>query len=208
MTKTLPEIAKSILERRNRMTFAIMPGEIRNDIGPDGVSEALSRRWLVPDTESGFLCAASDLATISEMRKLAEMPPEQWKPDALPVAESHDLAIAHTKRGHLIVEIAAPMTGQPSPGLSSVAQPGAPQPQPIAAPSSQPNAAQPYQVGVSVATAREGARAQGVIEKLLPDGRFQVGFPPGQPKPSGDNIFSKEELSAVPAAPGAPAAVS
>src|SRR5689334_202852 len=107
--KTKPEIAKAILERRNRMTHVIMPGDINAAIGADGVSEALKNRWLVPDTDSGYLCATNDLKLVEEMRKLAEIPPDQYKPEAIPVRESHDLAVRHSKR---LTEVTAPGTGQ------------------------------------------------------------------------------------------------
>lgn len=197
MSKTKPEIAKAILERRNRMTHVILPGEITAEIGPDGVAEALKQRWLVPDVEEGYLCVSRDLGVIAEMRKLAEMKPEQYAPEALPVAESHDLAIGHTKRR--LNEVAAPMTGAPSPGLASTGQPQAPQaPQP---PQGVPGSDMP--VGTKVTVARQGRSSSGVIEKLLPDGRFQVGFPEGE-RPTGDPIFSKEEVSVMPTTPNRP----
>ena len=51
-------------------------------------------------------------------------------------------------------------------------------------------------VGSQVTVARQGVRANGVIEKLMPDGRYQVGFPATvTSRPQGDNIYSKEEIS-------------
>lgn len=199
---TKPEIAKAILERRNRMSQVIMPGDMNSSLGPDGLREALALRWLVPDLDEGFLCVTSDPHLIEDMRKLADMKPEQWKPEAIPVAESHDAALLHSRRTRSLNEIAAPMTGGSSPGLSTVAQPQAPQaPQPPQGQPGQP----PFGIGSNVMVARQGVKSQGVIEKLNPDGRFQVGFPQGQAKPTGDNIYSKEELSLVPASPQSPA---
>ncbi len=123
MSKTQPEIAKAILERRNRMTHVILPGDMNAAIGPDGLREALQQRWLVPDMDEGYLCVTNDLGKLAEMRKLADMKPEQYKQEVIPVAESHDMALLHTRRAHPINEISAPMTGQPSPGLTSVSQP-------------------------------------------------------------------------------------
>jgi hypothetical protein len=201
MSKTKPEIAKALLERRNRMTHVILPGEITAEIGPDGVAEALKERWLVPDLDEGFLCVSKDLGVIDEMRRLAEMKPEEYKVEAIPVAESHGLSLLHTKRGHQLHEIAAPMTGAPSPGLASTGQPA-----PAAAVGSVPpmGAQQsPYVVGSPVTVARQGKSSNGVIEKLLPDGRFQVGFADGQPQ-QGNNVFSKEEVNLVPTSPQRP----
>lgn len=196
------------------MTHVILPGDINAAIGPDGVAEALKERWLVPDTDSGYLCATNDLAKIEEMRKLAEIEPEKYKPEAIPVTESHDPCLMHSRRRHVIQEIAAPMTGKDSPGLSAIAQPPqsapiAPVPAPApAAPAPAPQAPPAGQaqggagIGMPITVSRGGMSASGVIEKLLPDGRFQVGFANGQQgKPPGDNIYSKEEVSTVPGAP-------
>jgi hypothetical protein len=150
MSKTKPEIAKAILERRNRMTHVIMPGEINAEIGPDGVREALDQRWLVPDTDSGFLCATNDLGKIEEMRALANMKPEEYKVEPILVPESHDATLLHTKRQRRINEIAAPMTGGQSPGLTAVAQPnaaGAAAPAPSATSPTPPPAAGPGKGG-------------------------------------------------------------
>ena len=203
MSKTKPEIAKALLERRNRMTHVVLPGEITAEIGPDGVAEALKQRWLVPDPDEGFLCVSRDLGVIDEMRRLAEMKPEEYKVEAIPVTESHGLSLLHTKRSHLLHEIAAPMTGAPSPGLSSTAQPAAAPAAPVGPvpPGGAPQS--PYTVGSPVTVARQGRSSSGVIEKLLPDGRFQVGFPSGQSQP-GTNVFSKEEVNLAPTSPQRP----
>jgi hypothetical protein len=197
MSKTKPEIAKAILERRNRMTPVILPGEITAEIGPDGVSEALRERWLVPDVDSGFLCATNDLAVLDEMRKLAQMKPEEYKVDPVPVPESHDSVLLHSKRPHPINEIAAPMTGTPSPGLGTLGQPQSTQPPNPAA--GQGTGGIP--VGTSVTVARQGVKATGMIEKLLPDGRYKIGFSGQEAKPPGDDIFGKDEMTVVPANP-------
>lgn len=197
MNKTPNEICKAILERRNRMTHVILPGEIMAVIGPEGVSEALRQRWLVPDTDSGYLCATNDLAKVAEMQRIAEMKPEQFSGQELPVAESHGLSLLHTRRSHTINEIAAPMTGGGSPGLSSIGEPS----QQTSQPQSTGSTGSP-QVGTNVTVARQGVKATGVIEKLMPDGRYQVGY--GQDvrqKPPGDNIFGKDEMTVVPSTP-------
>lgn len=148
-------------------------------------------------TTAASLCATNDLGKIEEMRKLAAMKPEEYKLPPIQVLESHDATILHTKRQHPIHEIAAPMTGGASPGLSTLGQP-----QPPAAPQQptrQPNDTLP--VGASVTVARGGRPSSGVIEKLLPDGRYQLAFADQAQKPPGDNVFSKEEMTVVPGNP-------
>ena len=212
--KTKSEIAKALLERRSRMTHVILPGEITAELGPDSVAEALKNHWLMPDTDTGFLCVSQDRNIIEEMIKAAG-PTEEAKPQSGPDASGgHGLSLLHTHRSHAIHEIAAPATGQPSPGLSSISQPqSAPAPMP---PPQPPQAAPPtpmaqpsqsgYSVGMPVSVARQGMKSVGVIEKMMPDGRFQVGFAADQKKPQGDNVFGKDEVSLVPSAPhGQPA---
>lgn len=194
MSKTKPEIAKAILERRNRMTHVVIPGDIHEAIGADGVAEALKERWLVPDTDSGYLCVTNDLVKIEEMRTLAEMKPEQYAPEAVSVTESHEVSLFHTKRR--LHEIAAPGTGHPAPGLTTLGQPPV-APQAPAAPQGQTDDGFP--IGTPVTISRQGRSANGMIEKLLPDGRYKLGFGADQGgRPPGDDIFSKDEMTVVP----------
>lgn len=219
MTKN--EIAKVILERRARMTHVIIPGEINSVIGADGVSEALRDRWLVPDTDSGYLCVTNEPHKVQEMIELAGSKPEDaLKAAPILVTDSHDISLAHTKRRHLVQEIAAPGTGQPSPGLSSIAEPQPPMnpAQPPVAGTAAPVApaapaapiaaggggggAPGLAVGSAVTVARQGVAANGVIEKLLPDGRYSIGYGADvRSKPPGDNVFSKDEMTLVPRHP-------
>lgn len=207
MTKN--EIAKVILERRARMTHVIVPGEINAVLGPDGVAEALQSRWLVPDTDSGYLCVTNDPSKVDEMMKLVDTKPEDaLKAAPILVTDSHNLSLLHTNRRHAIHEVAAPGTGAPAPGLSTISQPqpppqqmAAPAPQAAAAPAPAPQGGQ-MGVGMPVTVARQGITANGVIEKLMPDGRYSVGYPADvKQRPPGDNVFSKDEMTLVPSNP-------
>jgi hypothetical protein len=53
--KTTKEIAQIVLERRARMNPTVMQGEMQTVLGEEGLSEALNRRWLIADYESGYL---------------------------------------------------------------------------------------------------------------------------------------------------------
>lgn len=200
-TIKLPEIAKALLERRNRLSHVILPGEIRGAIGGDGLAEALAQRWLVPDTDNGCLCVTNDLKVIAEMRIMSDMSPDAFKPQELPVAHSHDMSVAHSKRLH---EIAAPGTGKPAPGLSSVGQPAqapAAPAQPVPAARGgvpAPNAAAPN-VGDPVVVAENGRQFTGTIQSVGPDGRFTLSF--GNERPANPSkAYAKEEMRVI--APG------
>ena len=70
---SINEIAKLILNlRENRMTGFIMAGVVREELGFDGYSEALRRRWIEPDMEqSGMVTISNNLNTVAEIRQLA-----------------------------------------------------------------------------------------------------------------------------------------
>lgn len=192
---TLPEIAKAILERRNRMTHVVLKGEIQASIGADGLGEALKHRWLVPDYDGGNLCVTNDLHALNEMQTISEMSPEQFKGQPLPVAESHGAVIAHANR-RAINEIAPPATGKPSPGLSTVQPPSA------AVPAGARTNLGPG-VGDPVAVAENGRQFTGTIKAVGQDGRYTVSF--GNERPVNPNkTYTKEELRAMTpgAAPG------
>lgn len=69
---TLPQIAAVIMDRRNKMNPIVMIGEMQQALGPDGFSEALNRRWLIPDITSGHLSISEHQGVIDELRALAE----------------------------------------------------------------------------------------------------------------------------------------
>jgi hypothetical protein len=48
-------VARKLHERRFRPNPVMTTGELLNLIGSDGMQEALERRWLVPDQDTGFL---------------------------------------------------------------------------------------------------------------------------------------------------------
>jgi hypothetical protein len=48
-------VARKLHERRYRPNPVMTTGELLNLIGSDGMQEALDRRWLVPDADTGFL---------------------------------------------------------------------------------------------------------------------------------------------------------
>ena len=115
--KTIQEIASVLIERRSRATPIILPGEMIAAIEPEGMQEALQRRWVVPDMDSGNLMVTTDLSKLREMQEAASTPPVETK-----VAESAcaGYAVDHANRPHLwLHEIAAPATGKPGPALTA-----------------------------------------------------------------------------------------
>jgi len=66
------DIAKTVLERRTRMSPIVFQGEMHEVLGADGLAEALQRRWLIPNQESGYLQVTNDEGVVEEMKKLQE----------------------------------------------------------------------------------------------------------------------------------------
>lgn len=65
------QIAATLIERRKRPNPVVFQGEILSAIGSDGLSEALARRWLVPNHDTGYLQFSPDEGVMLEMRQMA-----------------------------------------------------------------------------------------------------------------------------------------
>jgi hypothetical protein len=208
--KTTKEIAQIVLERRARMNPTVMQGEMLNVLGQDGLSEAINRRWLIPNYESGYLQVSNHETAVNEMQEIAALPEPTAQPDQL--GESRNIAMQHAIRARadileasVLSEISAPATGRPAPGFASAP--------PAAAPtSSAPPAATggSYGIGDDVAVVENGKTFQGKVQ-MNHGGRFKVSFGGGE-RPA-DRDYAPDELRRVapgqpgqPAQPGAPAA--
>lgn len=205
MMKTTKEIAQIVLERRARMNPTVMQGEMQTVLGDDGLSEAINRRWLIADYESGYLQVSNHDTAVNEMRELAAMPDPEPEPDRL--GESRSVSVMHAARNapslmeaNVLSEIAAPGTGRPSPGFSSAPAPATPT---SAAPPANPNNAN-YGIGDDVAVVENGRTFQGKVQTSN-GGKFKISFGGGE-RPA-DRDYAPTELRRVnPAAPGQAAA--
>jgi hypothetical protein len=189
--KTTQEIAQTILDRRNRMNPVIMNGEMIASLGAEGMQEALQRRWLVPDTETGHLQVSNDLASVEELRTAAGTPaPKQV--ESVVVDETHNIALSHAHRN--IDELLAPGTGhdnsapfRPRIPNSPVASPAAP-----AAPAAAPGAAPAAGIGDEVLVAEGGKTYTGTIGAVGNDGKFKLTF--GMEKPPVTRDYGQNEF--------------
>lgn len=208
--KTTKEIAQIVLERRARMNPTVMQGEMLTVLGEEGLSEALSRRWLVPNFESGYLQVSNHEMAVNEMREQAALPEPTPEPDRL--GESRNISIQHSIRARanimeasVLSEIAAPGTGRPSPGFSGAPAPATPMSSaPVPPPSAAPGgAAGSYNIGDDVAVVENGKSFQGKVQTNN-GGRFKVSFGGGE-RPA-DRDYAPNELRRVvqPGQPGAP----
>ena len=74
------QIAQTLLGRRNSLSPVVMQGEMRDQLGSDGYSEAMRLGWLFPNYETGELHISSQQAVINDMRKVAESVTEAAQP--------------------------------------------------------------------------------------------------------------------------------
>jgi hypothetical protein len=210
--KTLKEIATIILERRQRMNPTVMQGEMNAVLGEDGLGEAIARRWLVPNYESGYLQISPSGNIVEEMQELAAMPDPTPVVDNL--SESRNLCQQHAIRGRaeigeatFLSEIAAPATGRPSPGFVQAAAPGTPT-SPAPAPAAPVAAAAPAApagpggaaagggnaVGEDVSVVQDGKAYQGKIASVN-NGRYRLSFAgPARPQ---DRDYAANEINRV-----------
>jgi hypothetical protein len=65
------------------MNPTVMQGEMNAVLGEDGLGEAIARRWLVPNYESGYLQVSPSGSIVEEMQAIAAMPDPTPAPDTL-----------------------------------------------------------------------------------------------------------------------------
>ena len=77
----IKEIAAKLLKlREERMTAFIMTGQLREELGFEGYSEALRQRWIQPDEEgSGMITITNNLGKVAELRELAHQYAQECK---------------------------------------------------------------------------------------------------------------------------------
>jgi len=210
--RSLQNIAKVVLERRGRMTHVVLPADLQSKLGPDGMAEALRRRWVEADYDSGALRVNSNLGVVTEVERYANSKCEvcgeekcKCDPDSdgktakqeaqAPVQNaSRDYAMHHSDRLH---EFAAPGSGQPDPEQAPAAAPAAPAP--AATPTVPTEPRNPndqdseHAVGESVMVAEDGKQYTAVVKSKESDGTYTLSF--GAQRPPVQRRYRKEELS-------------
>lgn len=183
---TTQDIARYLNERLHRASPVVMPGEVTNAIGAYGLQEALNRRWLVADTETGFLQVNNDAGRMAEIEAAANQPAMA---ESVAESASAGLVMAHAERG--LTETGAPGTGKPGPGYTPTA-PAAPAPSLPAA----PTAGRPRSAGVGddVTVAEDGRTYAGKVQSRDPvTGQVRITFGPDQ-RPTTDRAYRDEEI--------------
>lgn len=195
------EIAQKLLQRRNAMNPVVMPGEMIGTLGSEAMQEALQRRWLVPNQDTGLLQVSSEMAKVIEMRECAEKCEKcgckecECKP-AEAKMESHDFSVAHASRHpNFLHELLSPATGHdPQAGSAPAA---IPPPAAPAAPTQVPASSGMHKPGVgdSVVVAEDGKVYTGTVGSMQ-GGRYKVTFG-GTDKPKTNRDYADNEVKLV-----------
>ena len=120
MTPDNPSLAKYVAERLRRAMPVIQSGEFLQDRTSDDLAEALARRWLVADMDTGHLQVNTNQTIVEEIERQADLPDEMDAPAARTTCEAvHTLVCRHAARSGQLHEISAPGTGKPGPVLSN-----------------------------------------------------------------------------------------
>lgn len=196
------------------MASVIQSGALAEEIGTEGVAEALRRGWIAPNFDSGGLQATNNLGVVQEMEKEASekcskcdkvececkeddddgaKKKKEWQ-KPWEKNESHSIASSHsTRRLH---EMAAYGSGQPDrPAASPVpppnAAPPAPAPtSPVPAATSQQQA--PVNIGDSVLVAEGGETYVATVSAKNQDGSYKLSF--GSKRPSRERAYKENEM--------------
>lgn len=174
----------------------MVPGAITAEIGSEAVQDALSRGWVRPDTDTGFLCLTDQQSQLIEMRELAGQPEPEAKKQETVESASRSFVMNHSVRN--VTEAFG--VGLAS-GTSGIGAPGSGQTRgvaPVQTPTS-PQANKPgqdYIVGEDVMIADEGKSYQAKIQSKNPDGTYRLTFGPNRPTKQ-DRMFRREEMQRI-----------
>ncbi len=201
----LKNLATQILDQRAQLSYVTFPAQVQARLGSDGMQEALRRRWLLPDTESGNLCVNNNLGVIREMSDIAEAACEKCgkaqcecdgkKQESLETKQEainpRGFSLNHSNRH--VHEMAALGSGQTGP-ISAPRQTER-TPAPVVQPNVDANRNAEHLVGEDVMIAEEGKSYQAKIKSKGADGTYELSF--GAQKPAVNRRYRKEEMQKI-----------
>lgn len=199
---TPKQLATKILQYRNSSSL-IVPGILHAELGPDAMKEALARRWVEADLDTGYLRLSSQYTTLDQMRQLVEAKCDNCKCEPCECCENCGKHPCVCKKeeskgtrsfmdAHIIRSQQEAFVGTPAYGSGQPAQPPAPR----VAPQVDANRSQEPMVGEDVIIADEGRSYPAKIASKNPDGTFKLSFGPNKPLRQ-DRMFRKEEIQRV-----------
>lgn len=199
------QLAQTILERRQSMSPIVTQGEIISAVGSEGLQEALQRRWLVPQEDTGYLQVSTDMARIEEMQEMCEKCEkcgckdcECDKNEKPKVSESREAVMSHAGfKAGVITELLSPGTGHDPQATMT------PPPEPAGVtPTSSvgQGAGEKPDIGSEVIVAEDGRTFVGRVQSAEGD-RYRLTF--GNEKPTVTRDYAQNELKVLAATPNA-----
>lgn len=180
-------IARKLNERRYRPNPVLTTGELLSMIGSDGVQEALNRRWLVPDNETGFLTLNMHGGKLVELENACRC--VCGKTDcACDIPDERPSTVMPMREAFAGFGVSRP--GTPTGGASQPT-PMSRVPDPV--PTQQtPAAPRQFRVGDPATVEQDNVAYQGEISGFEPDGRVRLRWK-GQRPPS-DRAYGPGEF--------------
>jgi hypothetical protein len=194
------QLASKILQHRGSSSL-IIPGNLVAEIGNEGLKEALDRRWVEPDQETGYLRMSLQQSVIEQMREIAEGKCDTCKCDPCECCEkcckhpcccqeeglgARQFMDTHTHRHQYETFVAPPAYGSGQPAQAPAAR---------VEPTTNTNRSPEPMVGEDVIIADEGKSYQAKIASKNQDGTFKLSF--GPQRPAKERMFRKEEIQRV-----------
>lgn len=190
-------VARKLHERRFRPNPVMTTGELLNMIGSEGMQEALERRWLVPDQDTGFLMLNFNGGKLVELESAClcacgktDCSCEQ----AIESKASSTMPMREAFAGFGVSRPSAPTGGstQPAPMMR------VPDPTPT---QQTPTAPKQYRVGDPAMVEQDSVTYQGEISGFEPDGRVRLRWR-GQ-RPPNDRSYGPGEFMVTKESPAA-----
>lgn len=185
-------LARKLNERRFRASPILTTGEIISMVGSDGLQEALNRRWVTPDQDTGFLTVNTNGGKLAELAEACKC--KQCSKTDCKCEESSEEPPKNGIANALREAWAGMGVGAGSNGGGN--PPIMPRQAPMASPTSpaNPNANAP-QIGDDVMVADEGQSFTGKVGSVGQDGRYRLNF--AGTKPRMNREYSSNELRKV-----------
>lgn len=181
-------VARKLHERRFRASPVMTTGELVNLIGSDGIQEALLNRWLVPDTDTGFLTLNTGGGKLRELEEACRC--RCGKLDCACEAAIEDKQVFTMPMRENFAGF-----GLTSPGGAGGAAPAMmPRPQAPSTPTAPqaPVDKDAPQIGDDAMVSEDGKAYTGKVASIGQDGRFRISF--GSEKPNMHRDYSPNEL--------------
>ena len=179
--------ARKLQERRYRASPVVTTGELINLIGNDGLQEALNRRWIVPDQDTGFLTLNFNGGKLVELESACRC--QCGKTDCACPEVNEGAASTVMPMREAFAGFGLPMpssTPTNPPAAVSVPRTPATPTAPAA-----PGQASP-QIGDDAVVTEDGKTFTGKVASVSQDGRYRMSF--GGTKPNMDRDYGPNEL--------------